>query len=234
MMVSFASSAQKVDDYTLNTAELGVTPSTIKDIEKAAKKGDLAAQRQLGRYYLNLGETDPINFKTSYKWFITAIIEHNDPIAYFYLATMHEKGVSDAFIWDVAKWAKKDRSLYDRYDFGHEGSKLFYKRNTEIAKDFLRVVEKSENAEALVLLGKKVQSYFPSDAIEYYKKAADKGYAEAQFELGSCYFDLYARDKKKWNLELCKKWLGKAAEQNLEKASTMLSKIQQAEKDGKI
>ena len=25
-------------------------------------------------------------------------------------------------------------------------------------------------------------------------------------------------DKKKWNLELCKKWLGKAAEQNHEKA----------------
>ena len=224
-MVSFASSAQKVDDYTLNTAELGVTPSTIKGIEKAAKKGDLPAQRQLGRYYLNLGETDSINFKTSYKWFITAVIEHDDPVASFYLATMHRRGICKPFMKDVLKWARKSIGLYYRfYNYGRYDDR-------QIADEYFQKTINSGNAEALVLIGKRFQSHSPSDAIKYYKEAADKGNAEAQYYLGYCYFKGQGVDRNNKEARL---WLNKALALNYSKAQNVLNDIVESERQDSI
>ena len=62
-----------------------------------------------------------------------------------------------------------------------------------------------------------------SEAVKWYKKAADQGVAEAQFNMGLCYNDGLGVVK---NYSEAVKWFKKAAEQGMEKAQTMLKVLE--------
>ncbi|MBR3830862.1 MAG: sel1 repeat family protein, partial [Muribaculaceae bacterium] len=70
-------------------------------------------------------------------------------------------------------------------------------------------------------LGHGVEKDFPK-AIEYYQKAAEKGYAPAQYNLGVCYYNGNGVEK---SIENAKKWFELAAPQGHQKAIEALEII---------
>ena len=74
----------------LSVSAMGQTYS--KDLEKSAKKGDVAAQRDLGICYLN-GEGTKVDNQKAFEWLCQAATQ--DAKAQYYLGLMFEEGKAD-------------------------------------------------------------------------------------------------------------------------------------------
>ncbi|EFC47272.1 COG1938 domain-containing protein [Naegleria gruberi] len=62
--------------------------------EKAAKQGEVSAQFNLAKLYLDGdGEHVPIDYSNALKWFRRAGLENSHPDSLYYLCTMYEKGL---------------------------------------------------------------------------------------------------------------------------------------------
>ena len=71
----------------LSVSVMGQTYS--KDLEKAAKNGDVAAQRDLGISYL-YGNGTKVNYEKAYEWLMRAGV-NKDGAAQYHLGVMCEK-----------------------------------------------------------------------------------------------------------------------------------------------
>jgi len=77
-----------------------------------------------------------------------------------------------------------------------------------------------ENPETLYQHGMDyIDKLKPVEAAECFRRAAEQGHAEAQFNLGICYED---GDGVPWSYDEAVKWYSKAAEQGHEEAKTLL------------
>ena len=64
-----------------------------------------------------------------------------------------------------------------------------------------------------------IQQLRPAEAADCFRKAADQGHVEAQFNLGICYED---GDGVEWSYTEAMKWYSKAATQGHEEAKYLL------------
>ena len=64
----------------------------------------------------------------------------------------------------------------------------------------------------------------PYEAAECFRKAAEQGHAEAQFNLGICYED---GDGVEWSYTEAIKWYSKAADQGHEEAKFLLDTLKE-------
>ena len=64
-----------------------------------------------------------------------------------------------------------------------------------------------------------IEKIKPVEAAECFRKAAEQGHAEAQYNLGICYED---GDGVEWSYDEAMKWYSKAASQGHEEAKILL------------
>ena len=141
---------------------------------KAAEQGDAPSQNNLARMYEN-GKGVSQNYTEAINWYRKAAEQGDDNSMYCLgWGYQHGQGVS------------KDLSLAKQWyqkaaDKGHSGAK---KKLEEIIK---AETEKSDAA----ALYKKGNEYYNqgnyTEAVKYYRQAAEKGNADAQSDLGYCY-----------------------------------------------
>jgi TPR repeat protein len=93
-----------------------------------------------------------------------------------------------------------------------ENSKRNY-RTSHLSKD------EKELAEVLYKIGIDFNACTPSEAVEWHREVAKKGWAPAQYNLGCCYKDGIGVDK---DPKEAVKWFNKAAEQGLREAQCRL------------
>jgi TPR repeat protein len=174
-------------------------------LEKAANEGDAEAQFQLGRAY-DLGHKVPDKHDresgkwTAEKWYQKAAkqghIEAQYSLGYFYANDFHLKDYKKS-----AKWyrvAAEQGHVEAQFSLG-----IYYHHyagNNSFLKSFLSPIgflAKSDRIEAL----------------KWYRKAAEQGHVQAQFNLGDCYEQ--AVDDflpTEWDRAEAVKWYRKAAE----------------------
>ena len=205
------------DKYYLKTFKQDYKEA-LKWYEKAATKGNIKAQYNLGEMY-RLGQGVNQDFKESFKWYEKAAIQDNI-WAQFYLGGMYYLGLEvnqdykEAFKW-FEKAANKGNSkaqysLGKMYRLG-EGTQ-------EDDKEALKWYEKAANQgldEAQYSLAN--MYYFGNgvdkdykEAFKWYEKAAIQGHYWAQNALGEMYD--YGKGVKENDYEAFK-WYEKAANQ---------------------
>ena len=121
-------------------------------------------------------------------------------------------------------YAQMQLGIYYNIGYGvrhdEEKSQDFYKR----ALKQLRIAAKAGDAEALNALGDYycvcVVRQDLKKSVEYWKKAAELGDAQGQFNLGCCYKDGYGELEK--DVEKARLWLEKAAAQGHDGAKEQL------------
>ena len=204
---------------------------------KAAEMGNVAAQCNTGYAYM-YGKGTPIDYSKAVFWFEKAIEKNHAP-------SISNLGVCYSNGWGVPRDKQKAMELYKRAaDLGNEQAKKNYefikkyleeqKPNEELAKRYY------EEAKPYKFMGK-TPDY--KKAFELHMKAANLGYAPAQFEVGYAYslgFLGVPRDAKKafeWYMKAAmqgdatsQRNVGKAyqdgngVERNLEKAKEWYQK----------
>ena len=217
------------DKYYLKTFKQDYKEA-LKWYEKAATKGNIKAQYNLGEMY-RLGQGVNQDFKESFKWYEKAAIQDNI-WAQFYLGGMYYLGLEvnqdykEAFKW-FEKAANKGNSkaqysLGKMYRLG-EGTQ-------EDDKEALKWYEKAANQgldEAQYSLAN--MYYFGNgvdkdykEAFKWYEKAAIQGHYWAQNALGEMYD--YGKGVKENDYEAFK-WYEKAANQGLDEAQYKLGNM---------
>ena len=147
------------DKYYLKTFKQDYKEA-LKWYEKAATKGNIKAQYNLGEMY-RLGQGVNQDFKESFKWYEKAAIQDNI-WAQFYLGGMYYLGLEvnqdykEAFKW-FEKAANKGNSKA-QYSLG----------------EMYRLGEGTQEDD--------------KEALKWYEKAAIQGYYVAQYELGNMYY----------------------------------------------
>jgi len=168
----------------------------VKWCRKAADQGNVGAQFNLGVYYEN-GDGVEEDKKEALKWYRKAA-EQGHANAQYNLGFCYGNGDGvKKNLQEAIKWIRLAAEQ------GHEG-----------AKDFLKDVLGDENNVDF------------SDSAERYREGAEQGDAEAQFNLGSCYYHGEGIEEDK---EEALKWFLKAAEQGLASAQFKLGFIHATE-----
>lgn len=171
---------------------------------KASENNDAKGQKMLGLCY-NYGIGFPIDLSQASKWYRKAAVKNNIG-AMILLADCYAKGVGVPQDNDEAvKWwskAAKKGSAADEKDFNH----------------FIgawNAATKGDDPESEVLLADcylsgKFVLQDSNESVKWYRKAADQGYAKAQYHLGIFYFQGIGVEANK---EEAAKWYRKAADQ---------------------
>ena len=186
---------------------LGVTKDyaeAVKWAKKSADQGYHAAENRLGNYYYN-GQGVAKDYVEAVKWYRKSADKGNE-YAMYNLANCYYYGNGVSKDLSIAKqWYQKSA------DKGHSGAKT---KLTELT-------EQQDSPEALYQKGKEYYNNSNySEAVKYYRQAADKGNAQAQFDLGSCYERGRGVSR---DLAEAFKWYKKSAEQGNKFAQYSLS-----------
>ena len=196
--------------------------------QKAADQGHKCAQHDLGWMYQN-GQGVDQNYQEAFKWYQKAV-NQGDATAQNNLGFVYENGLGIAQDYQEAvKWYKKATDQGDEYGKANlgrmyyhgtgieknieEASKLF----NEVAKYFEEEAEKDLlDLDGWYILGWMYQhgqgvplNY--QESIKSYQKAANQGFAAAQYKLGTMY---YSGNGIKQDYEEALKWFQKAADQD--------------------
>ena len=192
---------------------------------EAAKGGDAGLQFVVGGMYM-LGDGFEQNYEEAVKWFEKAAAQGLVD-AKFFLGSMYECGEGVEKNYDTAfKWFKEAADLGDKEamgilnDWDHVREKRFAGCSLERIMEFAKQGE----AEAMFAVGCK---YFYGDyyedievnykeALNWFLKAADKGYAEAAHYIGNMYLDGKGVDKNYGNALL---WWQKAEKSGFRQAA---------------
>ena len=150
-----------------------------KDLEKAAKKGDTAAQRDLGISYLNGVGTTADNQK-AFEWLCQAALQ--DVQARYYLGLMFEEGKVDVSKDKKGHYANLKRGL---------GCSERSQEAVNPAIFWYTVAASGNSVEALL----KLAYYYRANkvegaAIKCFQDAANLGNAEAQNEMDNFYHNI--------------------------------------------
>lgn len=208
--------------------EKDFTPEFVTQCKRKAKAGDAEGQALYGCALLN-GWGVQSNHVAAVEWFRKAAGQGN-ALGQFNLGNCYlqgrggEKNGEKAVEW-LEKAAKQGNVkasyvLWLCYDNG-----LGVKRNEDLGRTHLYNAASGGYADAQYAMGVHFSlSKFDEDkaqAAEWFKKAAEQGHAEAQFELGFCYFTGNGREK---NEVMALKWFQRAAEQGSASAQFELGK----------
>ena len=192
---------------------------------EAAKGGDAGLQFVVGGMYM-FGDGFEQNYEEAVKWFEKAAAQGLVD-AKFFLGSMYECGEGVEKNYETAfKWFKEAAELGDKEaieilnDWDHVGEKRFAGCSLERIMEFAKLGD----AEAMFEVGCK---YFYGDyyedievnykeALNWFLKAADKGYAEAAHYIGNMYLDGKGVDKNYGNALL---WWQKAEKSGFRKAA---------------
>lgn len=195
-----------------------------KWFRKAAEQGHAEAQSQLGLcYYDGMGvEEDDAE---AVKWWRKAA-EQDDQFALYRLGECYLDGIGVDMDWDKARECfRRAADIKDEEDgvqyFASESQKMLdailaYEKNLSAAE--------RGDAEAQIAVGKFCSGRRNSDeeAFKWYRKAAEQGHPEAQYELGLWYDGLGGSGVEEDEAEAVK-WYRKAAEQGHDLARNALS-----------
>lgn len=189
----------------MSVSVMGQTYS--KDLEKSAKKGDVAAQRDLGICYL-YGNGKKVNYEKAYEWLMKAAV-NNDGAAQYHLGVMCDKGYIRGFKrYSMFTIARASAAVYVSigggkstdgdytaliYELAYENGsneapvKLyeFYKKQNKPtrANEWLRIVAEAGDIDYQFEYAKMLfEEGKESEAKLWFKKAADGGHALAQTE----------------------------------------------------
>ena len=179
----------------------------VKWYRKAAEQGNVDAQCRLGSYYTS-GKGVEKNEAEAAKWYRMAAEQGNVDAQYF-TGKNYKLGIGVVQDKDEAeKWFGKIKHPFDQYRIGNM---LFIVAQLDLAQN------KTD-----IIYAKQDKPEVKAEAVKWYRKAAEQGYADAQYELGICYRDGYgvAQDKIEGV-----KWLKKAAKNGVKKAQDALDEI---------
>jgi len=169
---------------------------------KAAEQGDAFAQNQLGWFYLNgLGGIKK-NETEAVKWYRKAA-EQGNVSGQISLAWCYENGVGvDIADWDeAAKWYRKALAQEENADI---------RQWLEYYDNGMVVIEVAEDVSLNALGVEHYNKENYTEAVKYFRQAADMENAKAQYNLGWCYENGLGVQKNE--IEAAK-WFRKAAEQ---------------------
>ena len=181
--------------FSSHNSQLSYKKKAVVWYTKAARSGHSDAMFKLGDSYIN-GSGVYCNVHEAIKWYVKAA-NNGHKAACLKLAHIYLYGVLMVRpnVKEAIKWynrAGKDINIYDLYEIG----KAYY-NGENVQKDM-------------------------SIAIEYFRSAAEKGYATAQYKLGLCYENGNGISK---DIEVAKYWYKKAAKQGYCQTQTCVSKI---------
>ena len=210
-----------------------------KELKKSAKNGDIVAQRDLGLAYYN-GNGIKQDKKEAYHWLLLSALE-DDALSTYHLATIHENDSRfvDSIEDDIIKWVKKEthnkahslkadyfyNTVYDIYYWTYRNS------NEKISQLLYEKAARSNNDEVLLLLGNIFQRKNPTKAVEYYKRSAELGNVEGQYQIGRAY--LYGNGVQKNNAQ-ARLWLEKAANNGHQQAIAQVTRIKEEEEAARL
>ena len=178
------------------------TAVDINALKKSAEQGDAKAQYNLGVCYYN-GYGVEKDYQEAVKWYHKAA-EQGDAMAQFNLGLCYDYGNGiprnkiEAYIWYV----------------------LSFKNGNDYVNKNIKRLESEFGKEQFSEVQFRLGVYFYSkkdyqEAVKWYRKAAEQGLAEAQYNLGLCY---EGGDGVKKDYQEAVKWWRKAAEQGLAEA----------------
>ncbi len=211
-----------------------------------AKQGDAIAQNDLGVFYIsngeeaqalywweqaanqnyakaqaNLGEFYCIkkDYATGLKWIVPAA-NRGSKNAMHRLALCYLNGTGiDKSIQKALKWSRKSAEagmkeayiltsvIYEKHYNDKENAKIWYKRAAD-----------NGDVQALNWLGTEEMKVGNTDVgLQYFMKAANKGFAQSQYNVGIYYFNTH-------EYEAAKIWLEKAAKQGYTSAIEFLKR----------
>lgn len=175
----------------------------VKWYRKVAEQGNDDAQYCLGSCYTS-GKGVEKNEAEAAKWYRMAAEQGNVDAQYF-IGKSYKLGIGVVQDEDEAeKWFGKIKHPFDQY---HIGNMLFIAAQLDLAQNKTDIIyAKQDKPEVIV------------EAVKWYRKAAEQGYADAQYMLGLCY--CVEQDKPE-----SVKWLQKAAKQGHEKAKKALTEV---------
>ncbi len=188
---------------------IGIQKDHTKAIEwykKSAETGFVNAQLFLGDYYYN-GDDVKRDYEEAVKWY-TLAAENGNGIAQYNLAECFYKGKgTDISISDAKYWYCISSSNYNSpYNIKKDAINII----NEISSKYEKKSKKQYQLGNNYYFGKNgiAKDYYK--AVEYYRKAAEQGFADAQCNLGLCYEagQGVAKDHAE-----AMKWYRKAAEQ---------------------
>lgn len=170
--------------FALSASVMAQTYS--KDLEKSAKNGDVAAQRDLGVCYL-YGNGTKVNYQKAYDWLMRAAV-NNDGTAQYHLGVMCENGsVGELKMYNMFTSSRASAAVYR--EIGGEGQtdgnyafliyELAYKNGSKDAPSKLYEYYK--------------RSGMPNRAMQWLRKVAESGDKDYQFEYAKM---LYTDDGK--------------------------------------
>lgn len=220
-----------------------------KELKKSAKNGDIVAQRDLGLAYYN-GNGIKQDKKEAYHWLLLSALE-DDALSTYHLATIHEndREFISSIRDDIIKWVKKEThnkahslkadyfydTVYDIYKYINlfTDSRFWTYRNSDekISQLLYEEAARSNNDEVLLLLGNKFQRTNLSKAVEYYKRSAELGNVEGQYQIGRAY--LYGNGVQKNNAQ-ARLWLEKAANNGHQQAIAQVTRIKKEEEAARL
>ena len=179
---------------------------------KAAERGNVIAQYELGRQY-QLGQGVQKDPTKAVEWYRKAA-EQGHPVAQFNLGTAYEEGtgvtkdLSQAVQWYGKSAAQNNAQAQTRLGFLYESGSGVTKDNAQAAQLYRQAAEQG-NARAQTRLGFLYQSGEGVDkdnvqAAQWYQKAADQNYGPAQQRLATMYQKGWGVEKsgsqaKSWN-----------------------------------
>ena len=169
---------------------------------KAAERGNVIAQYELGRQY-QLGQGVQKDPTKAVEWYRKAA-EQGHPVAQFNLGTAYEEGtgvtkdLAQAVQWYGKSAAQNNAQAQTRLGFLYESGSGVTKDNAQAAQLYRQAAEQG-NARAQTRLGFLYQSGEGVDkdnvqAAQWYQKAADQNYGPAQQRLATMY-------QKGWGVE---------------------------------
>lgn len=223
--------AQQLDSATLEKAKKG-DPETQNDLaifyakngdesnavywwKLSADNGNVSAASNLGEFYCRKK-----NYREALKWLIPAAEKGNGNAAFRLALCLRDelgiaKSIPDALKWALASANKGNKDaylltadMYLRYYNDLDNAKIWYERAANAGIPM-----------ALNWMGlKEIENGNENKAFKYFMEAAQKGYANAQYNVGLYYY-------KAQQYDAAKTWLTKAAGQGDKLAINLLEKI---------
>lgn len=184
---------------------------------KAAEKGYVHAQCNLGTCYY-LGNGVEKNYTEAAKWYRKAA-EQEHAGAQYNLGVCYLQGDGvEQNITESIKWLRKAEEQGDTD--AKELLKAIEQKNQQCSTSSTK-----EPTTAKEMLMKGVEAYEKEnyvEAVKWFRKAAEKGDADAQFLLGMCYLNGKGVEQ---DIIDAGGWLGKAANQGHKKAKELLNEF---------
>ncbi len=191
--------------------------------EEAAKKGLANAQQMIGFCYQD-GCGVSKNEKMAFKWYKKAA-ESDCPMAYYSVAFCYESGTGVEKDGNAAAaWYEKAANKGN--DWGIYGLGTCYRDGTGVAKDqkkahalFSKAAGKG-NCAAQYEIAREYENTNPTQAFEWYMKAAKQDHSPSQVALSLCYLNGTGVAR---NFDTARYWMELAAKQGYQEAKDKLS-----------